>query len=564
MTLLILRVCAFLAVVLGFSAPAAAHPHVFVDARAEIVFDQQGRLSAVRHIWQFDEAFTAYATLNLDEDNDGQLTQEELEPLARTNVESLAEFDFFTWLKASQRKAAFLPPDEYFLQFHGTRLTLYYTLPLATPLTVSGDAELEVYDPEYFVAFNFEGDIPAVLDGAPDGCSVTYTPPGDLDAQTATILAQIPMDQRELPEELAAITYDLANVLTISCPVVEGAVEEEVAAPAPARPRPPSPFGVGTSDAPSAGWLRGPLGPFFMWIGEQQSSFYKALTSTFADIKADGRAAWLLMGLSFLYGIFHAAGPGHGKAVITSYLFASGDSVRRGILISFISAFVQAFSAIAIVGIAAVIFRAAASTMTVATQWIEIASYALIVLVGVGLLWSKTMGGGHCHHHHHHHDGHGHDHGDDAHDHDHNHHHHHHDHHEHDHTHAHDHSHHHAPATSAKKGGSLMALVSAVLAIGLRPCSGAIIILVFAISQGMFAVGIASTLIMAVGTGITVAALAALAVSARGLAERLAGADSVMAARVVRGLEITAALLVLLLGITLLGGALAAGLPGFA
>lgn len=109
-----------------------------------------------------------------------------------------------------------------------------------------------------------------------------------------------------------------------------------------------------------------------------------------------------------------------------------------------------------------------------------------------------------------------------------------------------------------------MALVSAVLAIGLRPCSGAIIILVFAISQGMFAVGIASTLIMAVGTGITVAALATLAVSARGLAERLAGADSVMAARVVRGLEITAALLVLLLGITLLGGALAAGLPGFA
>ncbi len=115
-----------------------------------------------------------------------------------------------------------------------------------------------------------------------------------------------------------------------------------------------------------------------------------------------------------------------------------------------------------------------------------------------------------------------------------------------------------------KGGGSLMGLVSAVLAIGLRPCSGAIIILVFAISQGMFAVGMASTVVMAVGTGITVAALATLAVSARSLAARLAGTDSVLAARVVRGLEIAAALLVLVLGITLLGGALAAGLPGMA
>ena len=95
----------------------------------------------------------------------------------------------------------------------------------------------------------------------------------------------------------------------------------------------------------------------------------------------------------------------------------------------------------------------------------------------------------------------------------------------------------------------------------MRPCSGAIIVLVFALSQGMFAVGVGSTLVMAVGTGITVAALATLAMSAHGFALRLAGTDSVVAYRVVRGLEILAALLVLGLGIVLLGGALAAGLP---
>lgn len=86
--------------------------------------------------------------------------------------------------------------------------------------------------------------------------------------------------------------------------------------------------------------------------------------------------------------------------------------------------------------------------------------------------------------------------------------------------------------------------------------------LVFALSQGMFAVGVASTLMMAVGTGITVALLATLAVSAKGLALRLAGTESTVAFRVVRGLEIAAAALVLLLGLVLLGGALATGLPG--
>ena len=97
----------------------------------------------------------------------------------------------------------------------------------------------------------------------------------------------------------------------------------------------------------------------------------------------------------------------------------------------------------------------------------------------------------------------------------------------------------------------------------MRPCSGAIIVLVFALSQRMFAVGVASTLVMAVGTGITVAVLATLAVSAKGLAVRLAGAESTAAYRIVRGLEIAAAGLVFVLGVVLLGGALATtGLAG--
>jgi nickel/cobalt exporter len=111
----------------------------------------------------------------------------------------------------------------------------------------------------------------------------------------------------------------------------------------------------------------------------------------------------------------------------------------------------------------------------------------------------------------------------------------------------------------AKSG--VMRAWAAVVAVGVRPCSGAIIVLVFALSQGLFAAGIAAAIVMGLGTGLTVAALAALAVSARSVAVRLAGAESPTGVRLVRGLEIVGAACVMLFGLVLLGGAIAGGLP---
>ena len=312
-----------------------------------------------------------------------------------------------------------------------------------------------------------------------------------------------------------------------------------------------SPFGIATPDGGGAAF-GGPLGPLFAWIAMRQAEFYRILTSSLSGIKEDGSAAWLLMGVGFLYGIFHAAGPGHGKAVITSYLFATGESIKRGVLLSFGAAFIQALTAIAIVAVAAILFRATAQTMTQATRWVEIASYALIALMGAWLLYAKITGRGHHHHHHavepaqshNHHDG---DH-----------------HHDHAHCHAHDHAHgdehgHHHHVVESRPGWA--GAWSAMMAVGIRPCSGAIIVLVFALAQGLFAAGVAATFAMAVGTGLTVAMLAALAVSARGLAQRMAAGGSGGGAMIVRGLEIAAAAVVLLFGLLLLGGALAEGLP---
>jgi nickel/cobalt exporter len=308
------------------------------------------------------------------------------------------------------------------------------------------------------------------------------------------------------------------------------------------------PFGVGTPESGGAGF-GGPLGPFFVWIAVHQSHFYQALTAALSTLRQDPLGVWLLLALSFAYGVFHAVGPGHGKAVITSYLLASGDSMRRGVTISFAAALVQAASAILFVSVGAILLRLTATAITFATDWVEIVSYGAIAVVGAWLLWTKSFGSGH-HHHHHHVEVHAgseaeddHRHGRDDHDHDH-----------------HDHDHGHAPEPVS--GSPFRKAWGAILSVGIRPCSGAIIVLVFALSQGLLAAGIAATVVMALGTGLTVATLATLAVSARGLALRFAGGvDSPMAYRVVRTMEIGGAACVLLFGLVLLGGSLANGLP---
>jgi ABC-type nickel/cobalt efflux system permease component RcnA len=196
--------------------------------------------------------------------------------------------------------------------------------------------------------------------------------------------------------------------------------------------------------------------------------------------------------------------------------------------------------------------------MTRATNWLEIISYALIVAVGAWLLWIKATGRGH-HHHVHAHAGHSHSHGHDDHV------HHDHSHHQAEHAHAHDHEdsgHSHAPDPRLLSQPLTVSRAwAATLAVGIRPCSGALIVLVFALSQNLLLAGIGSVLAMSLGTFITVSALAVLAVSAKDLALRVAGLETDTTERIMRVVEIGGALVVLLLGLTLLGGALEGGLP---
>lgn len=330
------------------------------------------------------------------------------------------------------------------------------------------------------------------------------------------------------------------------------------------------------------------VGGIVGWLLAKQSEFYLQMSSTIRAAKSDGSAVWTLLAISFAYGIFHAAGPGHGKAVISSYLVANEETARRGIVLSFISALMQSLVAVLIVGIGAWLLNVTAKTMCGAERVVEIASYTLIAAFGVRLVWTKGGGfiralksaygkpgpqlgpvlahaTGHGHHHHDH-DHHGHDHHGRAHEHvahashaghDHS--------HDHDHAHDHDHvhdehcGHSHGPEPEALAGpGGWRRGFGAVFAVGLRPCSGAILVLVFALAQGLFWAGVAATFVMGIGTAITVATIAVVAVSAKDLARRLSAGREGGGALVMRGMEFGAAGLVLLFGIGLLLGYVAA------
>lgn len=298
------------------------------------------------------------------------------------------------------------------------------------------------------------------------------------------------------------------------------------------------------------------------WVQAKQAEYNRGLVQAVRRFKTDNFfvAAGALAFLSFLYGVFHAVGPGHGKAIIASYVLANEQTARRGVLIAFISSTFQALSAIVIVGVMALILRATSLQMQAAETMIERVSYALVTLVGAWLLFTQIRAmitGKPAHRH-----GHDHAHGND------------HDHH-HGHAPAHGTGHAHAEGEACEQcdhqhlpgpeqltdGWSWKRALALSFAVGVRPCTGAILVLVFALTQGLFWAGVFATFAMALGTAITVSAMAVAAVLSREWAANTASGQAVWMDRV----HILAALagsgLVFVMGLMLLWGSLGPSRP---
>lgn len=231
-------------------------------------------------------------------------------------------------------------------------------------------------------------------------------------------------------------------------------------------------------------------------IVDAQRVLQQKMTATLRTLKAGTAtdAALFLIGVSFLYGIFHAAGPGHGKAVISSYMLANKTTLRRGISISVLAAMVQACSAVILVGVLVLILRSTGLEIRQMVHRLEMISALLIA--GAGLLFLIVhvrrqfiakpvlcVSHGSC---------------------------------------IAGHSDMPDPRMLEKKL-ALRELIAIIIAVGIRPCTGAIVVLLFSLRLDVLWAGVISAFVMAAGTAITVSALAALAVGSRDIAARFVG-----------------------------------------
>jgi ABC-type uncharacterized transport system substrate-binding protein len=194
--------------------PALSHPHVWASAKAEIIYDPDGKVTGIRHVWTFDEGYSAYATQGLDKDGDGALSPDELVTLAKEYLPSLAEFDYFTSVTMNGDKQGFSAPQTYAVSY-GRELTLDFVLPLRTA-TKSKSVLLEIFDPSLLVYLSLSEDSDAVrVSEAKQDCTIHISRPGSTGENGQ------PRKPKTFLEALMASSSTgpkIANRVVVSCP----------------------------------------------------------------------------------------------------------------------------------------------------------------------------------------------------------------------------------------------------------------------------------------------------------------------------------------------------------
>ncbi|MCA3560220.1 MAG: DUF1007 family protein [Aestuariivirga sp.] len=201
------------------ATPAQAHPHVWIEMHSGIVFNDRGLITAVNISWTFDDSYAQMALDGLDKNGDGVYDPSELEPLTRENLDSLKDYGYFTHVRYNSKPQAMGAPVDAGQIYSENRLQLHFQLPLATPLDpTKGEFVLKTYDPEFFIAFDYDKDEPvSVIGNMPKTCGPVVKPvPTDAQIeQTRAMLATKGADWQPSEEEEFGSLF--AQPVTIQC-----------------------------------------------------------------------------------------------------------------------------------------------------------------------------------------------------------------------------------------------------------------------------------------------------------------------------------------------------------
>jgi ABC-type uncharacterized transport system substrate-binding protein len=198
---------------------AQAHPHVWATINEELLYAPDGSVTAIRNAWTFDDMFSAFATQGIAQKTKGTFSRQELQPLAKINVDSLKEYAYFTYAKLDGKrdKNAFIDPTDYYLDYDPkqTALTLHFTLPFRSPVKAKA-LQIEIYDPEFFIDFAFAEKDPVRLIAAPAQCKLTVAKPDDGYFPKTTRLDQA--FSFATSEANVGIGASFANKISVQCP----------------------------------------------------------------------------------------------------------------------------------------------------------------------------------------------------------------------------------------------------------------------------------------------------------------------------------------------------------
>ncbi len=427
-------------------ASAQAHPHVYVDASLSFKVDDSGLVS-MHETWLFDEIFSQAIMGDLELTPETLVTTLGQEKLRNGAFAYLANYGYFTLIENGGKRIPVTAPEGFLASVNENRLTYDFTVPINLPFDQIKDIRIAIFDKEYYsdillikeaIVFEIDGmaQVSHVVRKAKDHTYWQFIVPEAIHLS----ISNAPGSEPYLP----AADY----------------VENETP---------------------------GPLEQVMGHVRSIQKELTLKLNGFGMDIKDDpfGPALWMFLALSFLYGIVHAVGPGHGKAVVCSYFLANPGSFASGALMGNVITFVHMGSAALAVGIAYAVFSTGMGGFAAASRAIQPASYAL--LTGMGLFLAikairDVMKGGliveaSC------------------------------------------------PIDSDEvaRSQNTRRVLTVSFITGLVPCPGAAVILAFAIGLNIFWAGMAALFVMAVGMGLTTTLFAWAAVAARGVTLKLSG-----------------------------------------
>lgn len=168
---------AALVALLTSTVPASVHPHVFAEARLEVMLNPDRTVKSLRHLWRFDDVFSSTVLMEFDKNADLKLDDAELQEIADTIHSSLAEYNYFQVVTLDGKDVAMKPPAALMVNYEQDQLIVLFESEPKEPLKLTGKVDFGVYDPTFYTAIDFTEDTNLTVADLPSGCNRTVIRP---------------------------------------------------------------------------------------------------------------------------------------------------------------------------------------------------------------------------------------------------------------------------------------------------------------------------------------------------------------------------------------------------